>query len=105
MSYGPGPAHRVDLYRGPGTTTARPVLIHLHGGGFVSGGKSRESVVMLSQLAAHGWLCLSADYRLRADGQHPNPLVDTKRLIAWIRENADEFGADPSKPKLRLVFG
>jgi acetyl esterase/lipase len=97
LIYGPDPAHRVDIYRGPETSTHRPVLIHLHGGGFVSGRKSREGVAMLNQLAAHGWLCLSADYRLRADGQHPNPLVDTKRLIAWIRENSDELGADPSR--------
>jgi acetyl esterase/lipase len=97
LSYGPDPAHRVDIYRGPETSTDRPVLIHLHGGGFVSGGKSREGVAMLNQLAAHGWLCLSADYRLRADGHHPNPLVDTKRLIAWIRANSDEFGADPAR--------
>lgn len=97
LKYGPDPAHRVDLYRGPGTSTVRPVLVHLHGGGFMAGGKSRESVAVLNQLAVHGWLCLSANYRLRAHGQHPNPLVDTKRLIAWIRENSDELGADPSQ--------
>ncbi len=97
LEYGSDPAHRADLYRGPGTSATRPVLIHLHGGGFRSGSKSRESVAMLNRLAAHGWLCLSANYRLRADGQHPNPLVDTKRLIAWTRENSDELGADPSQ--------
>jgi acetyl esterase/lipase len=72
------------------------VLIHLHGGGFVSGHKSRESVTTLNQLARNGWLCLSGNYRLRSAGQHPNPLLDTKRLIAWTRENADELGADSS---------
>jgi acetyl esterase/lipase len=97
LKYGPDPAHRVDLYRGPEISTVRPVLVHLHGGGFVSGSKSRESIAMLHYLAVRGWLCLSADYRLRADGQHPNPLVDTKRLIAWVRENSDELGADPSQ--------
>ena len=101
LSYGPEPAQRVDLYRerktAHETSTVRPVLIHLHGGRFVSGSKSRESLAMLNHLAAHGWLCLSADYRLRGDGQHPNPLVDIKRLIAWTRANSDELGADPSQ--------
>ncbi len=101
LSYGPDPAQRVDLYcqrkPAPGPPTVRPVLIHLHGGGFVSGSKSRESLAMLNSLAAHGWLCLSADYRLRGGGQHPNPLVDTKRLIAWVRASAAELGADPSQ--------
>jgi acetyl esterase/lipase len=97
LSYGPDRAHRVDLYRGSWTGQGRPVLVHLHGGGFVRGGKSREGLAMLHQLAAHGWLCLSADYRLGSAGRHPNPLVDTKRLITWIREHAEEHGADPSK--------
>lgn len=97
LKYGPDPAHRVDLYCGPETNATRPVLIHLHGGGFTSGGKSRESVAMLNQLAAHGWLCMSANYRLRADARHPNPLVDTKRLIVWVRENSDDLGANPSQ--------
>lgn len=97
LSYGPDRAHRVDLYRGSRTDGVRPVLIHLHGGGFVHGGKSREGVVMLTQLAAHGWLCLSADYRLGSAGKHPQPLVDTKRLITWVRDHAEEHGADPSQ--------
>ena len=97
LSYGPDPAHRVDLYHRPGSRPARPVLIHLHGGAFVSGRRSRESLALLNRLAAAGWLCLSADYRLRGDGRHPNPLVDTKRLIAWVRSNSEELGADPAR--------
>nr|WP_246233039.1 alpha/beta hydrolase [Nakamurella aerolata] len=45
-------------------------------------------------MAENDWLCLSANYRLRRSGQHPNPLIDTKRLIAWVRENDTELGAD-----------
>ena len=75
----------------------RPVLIHLHGGGFVQGNKSREGVTLLNQLAAGGWLCVSANYRLGTAGAHPHPLVDTKRVIAWVRAHAAEYGADPSR--------
>jgi len=96
LRYGPHRAHTVDVYRAVAGPGARPVLIHLHGGGFVSGRKSRESVALLNRLATDGWLCLSANYRLRQDGLHPNPLIDVKRLIAWTRENADELGADSS---------
>lgn len=100
LSYGPDPrGHRLDLYRNPGSPAGRPILIHFHEGGFVQGGKSREAVTLLNQLAAHGWLCISANYRLRADAVFPNPLVDAKRAIAWAREHAAEHGADPA-----LVF-
>ena len=73
------------------------MLIHLHGGGFVQGGKSREGVTLLNQLADHGWLCVSANYGLRSQGAFPQSLVDTKRVIAWVRAHASELGADPDQ--------
>lgn len=98
-----GRAHLLDIYRrkdratGKDRVTKRPVLIHLHGGGFVRGGKSREGVTLLNQLADHGWLCVSANYGLRSQGTFPQPLVDTKRIIAWLRDHADELGGDPDQ--------
>jgi len=95
VPYGPGGrAHLLDIYRRKDRSTARPVVIHLHGGGFVQGGKSRESVTLLNQLADHGWFCVSANYGLRSQGAFPQSLVDTKRVIAWVRAHAGEYGAD-----------
>ena len=94
VSYGPDRAHRLDIYRRRAADRDRPVIIHLHGGGFIQGGRSREGVAMLLQLAARGWLCLSVDYRIGTAGEFPNPLVDTKRAIAWIRDHAGEYAAD-----------
>lgn len=94
VAYGPEPAHKLDIYRSGRAGRPRPIALHFHEGGFVQGGKSREAVTLLNQLAAHGWLCLSANYRLRAGAAFPNPLVDAKRAIAWAREHATELGAD-----------
>ena len=98
VRYGPDShAHRLDLYQGEGPSSNRPVLVHLHGGGFSLGGKSREGVVLLNQLAANGWLCVSANYRLRGAGAFPFPLQDAKRVIAWVRKNAAAHNADPDQ--------
>lgn len=98
QSYGPhGRANLLDIYRGCDDSTGRPILIHLHGGGFIQGNKSREGVTLLNQLAADGWLCVSANYRLGTAAAHPHPLVDTKRVIAWVRAHAVEYGADPGQ--------
>jgi acetyl esterase/lipase len=96
--YGPGGrAHQLDVFaRGDGGRD-RPALIHLHGGGFASGGKSRESLVLLNQLARHGWVCVSANYRLRAAGRFPRSLIDTKRVIVWVKQHAEEYGIDPRR--------
>ncbi len=95
VPYGPDRAHRLDVYHSRTATPRRPILIHFHGGGFVMGAKSREAVALLNQLAAQGWLCLSANYRLRHSGRFPSPLVDAKRVIAWARAHAARYDADP----------
>ena len=60
------------------------------------GGKSREARPLLHRLAGHGWVCVSANYRLGAAGRFPNSLIDAKRVISWARTHAAEYGADPS---------
>jgi acetyl esterase/lipase len=47
-----------------------------------------------------GWISrkrwnVSANYRLRPAGQHPDHLVDLKKIIAWVRAHAHEYGGDP----------
>lgn len=100
LRYGPDRRyHRLDLYDRPGTLAplGRPVLIHLHGGGFVQGGKSREALALVNQLAEHGWLVVTANYRLRRAAQFPNPLVDTKRVVAWARAQASSHTVNPDE--------
>jgi acetyl esterase/lipase len=91
-----GGAHRLDVYRHRGHPAGAPVLVHMHGGGFFSGVKSMEARALLHRLARQGWVCVSANYRLRGQGAFPAPLTDLKRVIAWVREHADEHRADPS---------
>jgi acetyl esterase/lipase len=91
-----GSWNRLDLYL-PRVRPARaPVLIHLHGGHFQRGGKSREARALYHRLARRGWVCVSANYRLRGAGRFPRSLVDAKRAIAWVRGHAADLGADPS---------
>src|SRR4026209_2497044 len=62
-----------------------PVLIHLHGGGFFMGRKSVYSRALLVELARHGWVCISASYRLRPRAVFPDYLVAAKEGDAWAR--------------------
>jgi acetyl esterase/lipase len=98
VAYGDAGKHNLmDLYRRRDTPAKPgPVLIHLHGGHFQVGRKSREALPLLHRLAGEGWLCISANYRLRAAGHFPNSLIDAKAVIAWARTHAAEHGADPS---------
>ena len=65
VSYGPGgKANLLDVYRRR-DTTAGPVFVYFHPGGFHSGSKNRQAKLLLETLAVQGWVCVSANYRLR----------------------------------------
>jgi acetyl esterase/lipase len=90
-----GRRNLLDLYRSRARPSGGPVLIHLHGGGYTRGRKNSQSLPLLYRLASQGWVCVSANYRLRPAVQHPEHLIDLKRVIAWVRAHGQEYGADP----------
>jgi acetyl esterase/lipase len=97
ISYGDaGTRNLLDVYRHRSHPANAPVLIHFHGGAMVKGRKNREALPLLYRLAGHGWLCVSANYRLRPAAEFPAQLIDAKKVIAWVRTHGKEFSADPS---------
>ncbi len=92
-----GRHHRLDVYRSRTGPAAGPILIHLHGGYFRTGRKSFEGRPLLHRLARYGWLCISANYRLRPQASYGDMLTDAKAVIAWARANAHRYGADPDQ--------
>jgi acetyl esterase/lipase len=90
-----GSRQTLDLYRRRSGPDSRPVLIHLHGGGFRRGRKSRQSRPLLYRLAHQGWICVSANYRLKPSVQLADEVRDVEATVAWVRANSREYGADP----------
>lgn len=96
VSYGPyGRRNRLDVYVGRDSTPVG-MFVHFHGGHFRIGRKDTQSLPLLHHLARHGWVCVSANYRLQPKAEFPDYVVDAKRAIAWAREHAVEHGVDPS---------
>ncbi len=77
------------------TPGLRPVLLNIHGGGWMIGKKGEQAMPLQTHLARHGWLVVDADYRLSPQARLPDHLVDVKRAIAWTRQHAAEYGGDP----------
>ena len=97
ISYGEaGTYHLLDLYRQRSRPTNAPVLIHFHGGAFVGGKKNHDALPLLYRLASHGWVCISANYRLSPAVTLSEQLSDAKRVIAWVRVHGVEYGANPA---------
>ncbi|WP_433190594.1 alpha/beta hydrolase [Actinoallomurus sp. CA-150999] len=98
LPYGPaGRRNLLDLYRHRSRPAGVPVLIHLHGGGYTGGRKNSQSLPLLYRLAGQGWVCVSANYRLRPQATFHDHVVDAKKVIAWVREHGPAYGADPDR--------
>ncbi|MEV6757535.1 alpha/beta hydrolase [Streptomyces sp. NPDC051214] len=96
LSYGEaGRRNLLDVYHHRSRPEGGPILIHFHGGHYDQGRKNTQALPLLHRLAGQGWICVSANYRLRPAFSHPDHLIDAKKVIAWAREHAKEYGADP----------
>ncbi|MUL41724.1 alpha/beta hydrolase [Streptomonospora sp. PA3] len=96
IAYGDaGVRNRLDVYRRRSGTSGGPILVYAHGGGYFSGRKNREARPLLYRLASRGWVCISANYRLRPRAGFDEHLADFKKAIAWAREHAPDYGGDP----------
>jgi acetyl esterase len=74
-----------------------PVLLWLHGGGWVIG-SSEQTVPVCRDLAAQaGCVVVSVDYRLAPENPFPAPLDDCEAVAEWVLEHADQIGGDPDR--------
>jgi acetyl esterase len=92
-----GPLH-ARHYTPPGRHSYRPpLLVYLHGGGFVLGDPDTHDElcrVLCVETAHH---VLSVDYRLAPEHQFPAPLDDAVAAFRWAATHAGALGADPAR--------
>lgn len=96
-AYGPDPRHRLDLYGGG---HAAPVVLFVHGGGFVKGDKAADgwaNGAVGRWAAEQGWLGAVMNYRLAPRHSWPAGGEDVLAALDWIGAHAAEFGGDPAR--------
>src|SRR5215472_12860355 len=80
----------------PKGTGPFPVVVYLHGGGWVAGSpKTHRKLGM--QFAEAGFLTINVDYRLAPEHQFPAGVDDCVFAIKWAGENAKRWNGDSSK--------
>jgi acetyl esterase/lipase len=87
--------HRLDVYGPREGAQNAPVLLQIHGGGWVIGNKREQAQPLMNHLASRGWICVAANYRLSPRATFPDHLIDLKSALHWIREHIAEYGGDP----------
>jgi acetyl esterase/lipase len=87
---------KLDIYLpADGAIEKAPVLLQVHGGAWAISHKGQQGLLLMNQMAARGWVCVAANYRLAPKHRWPTQIVDVKRAIAWVREHIAEYGGDP----------
>lgn len=96
LVYAPGfgSRHLLDVYRPRDGAREAPVLFQIHGGGWTIGDKRQQALPLMTHLAARGWVCVAANYRLSPKATFPDHIIDAKLALRWILEHAGEYGGD-----------
>jgi acetyl esterase/lipase len=79
-----------------GAAAAHPVVMFLHGGGWVSGSKSQYRFVA-EALVSRGYVVVVPGYRLHPQAEFPGFVEDAAQALAWVHRNAGERGGDPAR--------
>jgi triacylglycerol lipase len=96
--YGPDERNRLDVFSKP-SPAAQPVLLFVHGGGFVTGDKSVPDSPYYDNVgfwaAKNGFVGATMTYRLAPAHRYPSGAIDVAAAVRWIRANASRHGGDP----------
>ncbi|MFF1817908.1 alpha/beta hydrolase [Kribbella sp. NPDC058245] len=90
----PGRTLEARVYHPVQSSGPTPVVLWLHGGGFI-GGHLRDIEYATSRIAAEGnVVVVSLNYRLAPENPYPAGLDDAYETLTWIREHSAELKGD-----------
>jgi hypothetical protein len=96
VKYGAYPADVLDLWTAPSNGPA-PLIIFIHGGGFVGGDKSQVNHRAVAACRSLGVAFASVNYRFRQEAPIQDILRDAARAVQFLRYHAAEYGIDPAR--------
>ena len=88
--------NKLDLYVPRGATGPTPVLMYIHGGGWV-GGTKESSVLRILPYLEMGWAVANVEYRLGAVARAPAAVEDGLCALRWVIRNAGQYNLDTSR--------
>jgi acetyl esterase/lipase len=101
VKYGPADRNLLDIFLPEAASGARPVLMFVHGGGFVAGNKRTGSSpfydnIMLWALK-NGFVGVNMTYRLAPQSPWPAAVEDVSAAVRWVAENIASRGGEPGR--------
>ncbi|MDQ2723476.1 MAG: alpha/beta hydrolase [Actinomycetota bacterium] len=86
----------VRIYR-PASETPLPIVVFIHGGGFVVGSVRTHDALARRIAGDAGALVVSVDYRLAPEHPFPAAVEDCWTALQWVGDHAAELGGEPGR--------
>jgi len=86
----------LDIYFPKSRTGKLPVIISVHGGGWVYGTKDIYQHYCMS-LAQRGFAVINFNYRLAPQEIFPTQLEDINEVVKWMFDNAEHYNLDTNQ--------
>ena len=95
IRYGPHERNVLDFWQAK-SAQATPLLVSIHGGGFLEGNKSVPPQLLRECLAA-GISVAAINYRYSSQAIAPAPFQDGARAVQFLRSRAKDWRIDPKR--------
>ena len=100
IPYGPDVKwNTLDVYRPKHIKGKLPVIVNVHGGGYVYG-STKQYQFYCMDLARRGFAVVSFNYRLAPRYKFPTPIFDLNFVMEWMCKKADIHGFDMDRAAL-----
>ena len=94
ISYGShGEYNLLDVYYTKDTVSPKPVIVNIHGGGWVYGSKEIYQFYCMS-LAQRGFTVVNFNYRLAPENRYPAALEDINSVFSFLEKEGAKYMAD-----------
>ncbi len=92
--------HLLDIYLPPNAKGLVPLVIFIHGGGWLGNDKYADIGYMkktVAEIVSSGFALASIDYRFATQAIFPAQIQDCNRAISFLVDNADKYGLDKKR--------
>jgi acetyl esterase/lipase len=96
QEYGLHPDQVLDVVHPATVDTPLPLVIWVHGGGWVGGSKD-ELTGYFRLLASHGYVVAGPRYSLAPNHRYPTPARQLMRALEFLQTNAERLHLDPGR--------
>lgn len=94
------PKHLLDLYLPANAKGKLPLVIFIHGGGWLGNDKYADMGYMkktVAEIINSGFALASIDYRFSTQAVFPAQIQDCNRAISYLYDNAGRYGLDKKR--------